>query len=324
MKRRENRFPAYGRPTLQYRIRLVLAGFAMVLAIVGGCSEDDDPPPPPPPGQWPYTSNPSARTDEAIAVVLDATAVYVVGYDETQGADDFQWRIEKINQSDGSLVTSFGTGGVATSNPSIDYDEPTAAAVDGSALYVVGFDESQGLGQRQWRIEKRSLADGSLVSAFGTGGVVVSDPGGWGGQANAIVLDATAMYVVGVDGSLGFDWQWRIEKRSLTDGSLISGFGTGGALVTNPDTARDEPLAVVRDTTHLFVAGQQEIAGPDTQWRLEKRLLTDGSLDGSFGAGGVITSNPSSRFGERATGIAIGATDMIVCGNDESISSSDR
>jgi hypothetical protein len=80
-------------------------------------------------------------------------------------------------------------------------------------MYVVGYDYSPKY--CRWRIEKRSLTDGSLVSAFGTGGVVTSKPSvGWD-RAYSIAIDSAAMYVAGRDRSPGEleDWQWRIEKR---------------------------------------------------------------------------------------------------------------
>ena len=40
------------------------------------------------------------------------------GYDESPGAGNEQWRIEKRNLSDGALVVGFGTGGVVTNDPS--------------------------------------------------------------------------------------------------------------------------------------------------------------------------------------------------------------
>ena len=96
------------------------------------------------------------------------------------------------------------------------HDQAYGIAMDSTAMYVVGFDASPA-GDWRWRIEKRSLADGSLVPAFGTGGVVTSNPGTnyneWD-EAHSIAVDSTAMYVIGTDHSFGiFNEQWRIEKR---------------------------------------------------------------------------------------------------------------
>jgi hypothetical protein len=201
--------------------------------------------------------------------------MYVVGYDRSPNWEgDWRWRIEKRSLADGSLVTGFGTGGNATSNPSTDSDRAQDIAIDSTAMYVVGYQYYPGVGQ--WRIEKRSLADGSLVSGFGIGGVVTNNPSVMYDRAHGIAIDSTAMYVVGFDTSPKGDWQWRIEKRSLADGSLVSGFGTGGFVTSNPGTnfnEWDEAYSIAIDTTAIYVIGTDLSLGvPDQQWRIEKRF----------------------------------------------------
>ena len=102
-----------------------------------------------------------------------------------------------------------------------------------------GCDESPGPGNCQWRIEKRNLSDGALVVGFGTGGVVTNNPSGRTDWAGFIAIDSTYMYVTGYDESPGAgNEQWRIEKRNLSDGALVVGFGTGGVVTNNPSGGR--------------------------------------------------------------------------------------
>ncbi len=212
------------------------------------------------------TSDPSTGTDVAVSIAMDSTAMYVVGYDYSPGND--QWRIEKRSLTDGSLVTGFGTGGVVTGDPSIGSDQAWGIAIDSTAMYVVGCDDSPG--NWQWRIEKRSLTDGSLVPGFGTGGVVTSDPSTEYDVARSIAIDSTAMYVVGYDYSPGND-QWRIEKRSLTDGSLVTGFETGGVVTSDPSTSSDAAWGIAIDSTAMYVVGY-DLSPGSLQWRIEKRV----------------------------------------------------
>jgi len=255
------------------------------------------------------TINPGSGSDHARAIAIDSTSIYVAGDDSSLG--NAQWRIEKRSLASGNLDPEFGTSGVATSNPGSGTDMAQAIAIDSTAIYVVGYDSSPG--NNQWRIEKRSLTDGYLVYEFGTYGVVTVNPGPGSDLARGISIDSTAMYVVGWDSSLGNN-QWRIEKRSLTDGSLVSGFGTGGVVTVNPSTGGDQAHAIVIDSTAMYVVGEDYSPG-NTQWRIEKRSLTDGSLVSGFGTGGVVTSNPST-FSDGTTAIAIGSTAMYVVGTD--------
>jgi len=259
------------------------------------------------------TVDPSTWHEQAYDIVIDSTAMYVVGWDKSLGFANDQWRIEKRSLTDGSLVSGFGTGGVVTSNPSGSADVAFGIAIDTTAMYVVGFDFSPGNGQ--WRVEKRSLADGSLVPGFGTGGVVTGNPCTGLDEAFDIAIDSTAMYVVGFDYSPG-NSQWRIEKRSLADGSLVPGFGTGGVATNNPSTGSDVAYDIAIDSTAMYVVGHDSSPG-NSQWRIEKRGLTDGSLVSGFGPGGVATSNPSTGS-DMAYSIAIDSTAMYVVGRDES------
>jgi len=256
------------------------------------------------------TINPSTGSDVARSISIDSTAMYVAGYDYSTGND--QWRIEKRSLADGSLLSGFGTGGVATSDPSTDYDAAFSISIDSTAMYVVGYDSSPE--NWQWRIEKRSLADGSLVPGFGTGGVVVSNPTTGDDVAYSIDIDSTAMYVVGYDSIPGND-QWRVEKRSLADGSLLPGFGTGGVVTSDPSTGDDVAYRIAIDSTAMYVAGYDSSPG-NHQWRIEKRSSTDGSLAPGFGpADGVATVDPSTGSDE-AYDIAIDTTAMYVVGYD--------
>ncbi|KKS25861.1 MAG: hypothetical protein UU87_C0009G0001, partial [Parcubacteria group bacterium GW2011_GWA2_42_11] len=148
-----------------------------------------------------------------------------------------------------------------------------------------------------WRIEKRLLSDGTLVSGFGTSGVVTgateSD------VARAIAIDSTNMYVAGY----GSDNNWRIEKRLLFDGSLVSGFGTSGVVTGAAESLWAYAIAI--DSTNMYVAGNDGSSSS----RVEKRLLSDGTLVSGFGTGGVATGS-----GEVGYAIAIDSTNMYVVG----------
>ena len=99
-----------------------------------------------------------------------------------------------------------------TTNPSTALDGAWGVLVDAGRLYVVGEDRSPGATDAQWRLERRSLTTGALDTAFGTGGVVTVNPSTGNDVANALLADATAIYVVGDDTAPGSP-RFRIEKR---------------------------------------------------------------------------------------------------------------
>lgn len=196
------------------------------------------------------------------ALATDGTNLYVAG-------NYGQWRIEKRLLSTGALDTNFGSGGVVNVNPGSAGGSAVAIAVDSTNLYVIGTDASPGGGDTQWRIDKRLLSTGALVSGFGTGGVVVSNPSGSADDPAAAVFDGSNLYIVGYDSTPG-DAQWRIEKRSTGDGSPVATFASGGWVTINPSTSADAPSAITVDSTSIYVVGYDRAPGNE-QWRIEKR-----------------------------------------------------
>ncbi len=54
------------------------------------------------------------------------------------------------------MAKTRGSGGAVTFNPSTAWDYANAVVSDATSIYVVGSDSSPGLGNTQWRIEKRA------------------------------------------------------------------------------------------------------------------------------------------------------------------------
>ena len=269
---------------------------------------------------WTQIENPSTGDDEAYAVTVDATGLYVVGWDVVPGNPE--WRVEKRSLSTGALITTFGgsgvcggcPAGVVQENPSSFYDVPYGVAVDGTGVYVVGLDKSQGTSNQEWRIEKRNLGTGALTAAFGSSGILVENPSSGDDEAYAVVVDGTGVYVAGTDQFPGAgDYEWRIEKRQLSDGLLASGFGSSGVVQENPKLGGDdEPFSVAIDGTGIYLAGYDAIPSSGDEWRVEKRGLSDGLLIWTQ------TENPSAGYDE-ANGIAVDASGVHVAGSDSSI-----
>ena len=274
------------------------------------------------------TSNPSSSDlSGATGVAIDASFMYVIGEDGTGGST--RWRIEKRGLADGSLDAGFGAEGAVTSAPSNKDDWPTDLAITSSFMYVVGVAGIGGSSDSLWRVEKRRLADGSLDAAFGVGGVVTSNPStvddAGDEKTGGIAVDSGFLYVVGNDLTLGpSDWQWRIEKRSLNDGSLVDSFGKGGVVQSNPSPGADYPWDIAIDSGFLYVAGQQEgRGGSDRDWRIEKRRAKDGSLDPGFGTGGAVTSVPGPLW-DMARAVTVDSRFLYVAGSDDGRGKPDR
>ena len=112
------------------------------------------------------------------------------------------------------------TGGLiwnVTTNPGAGLDDVASVTVDASGVYIAGYVFG---GDTYWHVEKRSLTTGALIPAFGTGGVVTSNPTTGYDRADAIVVGAAGLYVGGLEVVGGSNRQWRMEKRNATTGAL--------------------------------------------------------------------------------------------------------
>jgi len=181
------------------------------------------------------------------------------------------------------------------SNPSSSVDETTDVAVDGSGIYIVGLDSYLHYGNSRWRIEKRSLADGS-VSWTKT-----SNPSADDDTAYSVAVDGSGVYIVGYDDYPGNN-RWRIEKRSLTDGSVI------WTQASNPSANMDRASDVAVDGTGVYIVGYDYYLG-NGRWRIEKRSLTDGSVIWTQ------ASNPSAGS-DMTTGVAVDGSGVYIVGYD--------
>ncbi len=262
-------------------------------------------------------SNPSSGDDHATAIAVYGSYIYVAGYDDSPG--NWQWRIEKRNKTTGAPVTAFDTDGVVESNPATTRDDfPAAIAVDESYLYVAGYDKGPGDSNTQWRMEKRNNATGAPVTAFDTDGVITFNPSVGYDAANCIAVDGDYLYVGGYDSSNG-NYQWRIEKRSITSGALEADFDFDGIVLENPDSSEhDAPVTLAIDSSYLYIAGYDKTQGSsNARWRIEKRNIGSGALVSAFSSDGVVPLNPSTGS-DFAQSIAIDASYLYVAGYDDS------
>jgi hypothetical protein len=222
-----------------------------------------------------------ASTSSANDVALETDYMYTIGSN-----DDATWHIEKRRSADGELCAAgvcsagtFGIGGVV--NGPAGGNGARRIAIDSTYMYVFGATTPPS----NWRIEKRLLSDGSLYASFGTGGTVTSVDGM---NAGGIAIDGSYMYISGKDDSNN----WRIEKRRLSDGSLVDSFGTAGIITGASDSNKAQDIVI--DDNYLYVAGFND----SNKGRIEKRSLDTGALctagtcsDGDFGdaGSGIIT-----------------------------------
>ncbi len=301
---------------------------------------------------WDHAVDPSSADDDANAITVDPTGVFIAGFDAVNG--DKRLRIEKRELATGMPVLNFGQSGVVNVDPTPSDDVANGIVTDATGVYVTG-SEMICLGcDTKWYIEKRDAVNGGLVWSQNSNPSINPD------GSNAIAIDATGVYICGTVGISFFNWAWRVEKRTLNTGALIWGhtldvsnlgdtpysiavdatgvytvgfeYSTGNqawriekrdlatgtvlwAQVSDPGTADDFATAVATHPSGILVAGA-DLSGPSAQWRIEKRDTASGALIPSFGTGGVVVSDPSSGPDE-PWAMTIDHNEVFVSGFDD-------
>ncbi|NNF56640.1 MAG: T9SS type A sorting domain-containing protein, partial [Rhodothermaceae bacterium] len=134
----------------------------------------------------------------------------------------------------------------------------------------------------------RHNPDGTLDDTFGTNGEVLIDVAGDDDRAYAVALQPDGKVVLAgytYDGSQ-YDW---LFLRLEADGAPDPSFGTDGVVVMDFDGLNDFALdCVLQPDGKILAAGVGSGNGATSSFALV-RLQADGSLDSSFGAGGIAT-----------------------------------
>ena len=306
--------------------------------------------------------------DQAAAIALDNGNLLVAG---TTGDGQFglaRYTDQPGSPQDGEPDTNFGSGGLVITTFTAGTASASAVAVDGNAnTIVVAGTVLDGDGHHEVALARYTDADGSLDTAFGTGGLVTTDLGsGWTSTAAVVVLNDSSILVAGTmnghfailhyagdgtqdtsfgggatDGIVTVDFGGSAETPSAmaidsnglilvagtttqtgtgkdfalarfnADGTPDTAFGNNGLVTTDFAGGDDVPsaLAIQPNNGKIVLAGDSTQSGSDLLGLVRYNL--DGSLDTSFGTGGLVTTN----FGDghdRAGGVQVQFDGKIV------------
>ncbi|MGC2166120.1 MAG: delta-60 repeat domain-containing protein [Gallionella sp.] len=248
-------------------------------------------------------------SDYAYAVALQTDGKLVVaGYAYNGTNSDFA--LARYN-SDGSLDVGFGAGGKVT----IDFggydDIAKAIAIQPDGMIVVaGYAWN---GSHNDFALARFDSNGNLDTTYGSGtGKLLTDFVGASDFANAMVLQSDGKIVVAgsVDSGATSTKSDFALARYNTDGSLDTGFGTGGKITTDFANGSDFAEAIGLQSDGKIVAAGSAYNGVNTDFALA-RFDTAGNPDPGFGAGGKLVFDFTANH-DYAHALAIQADGKII------------
>jgi uncharacterized delta-60 repeat protein len=214
--------------------------------------------------------------------------------------------------ANGSLDSTFGSGGTVITDIDGDFDTVAGVAVQVDGSIVAAGRALVNEGQDSVFALVRYSPGGSLDSSFGTGGKVTTDFGpGYEDGAEALVIQPDGRIVavghaVVADSPSGAD-DFALCRYNV-DGSLDVGFGTGGKVTTGFGSYDYAFAVALQPDGKILAAGRAEILG-DRRFALA-RYDPSGALDDTFGTGGTVTTS-FGGFGQ-ARGLALQSDGKIV------------
>ena len=205
---------------------------------------------------------------KAVAVQPDGKIV-VAGY--AASGNDYYFELARYT-ADGVLDTTFGSGGLVTTNFGHGNDQAHAVALQSDGKIVAagysynGSDEDFALA--------RYTAEGVLDQTFGSGGLVATDSGHGDDEAHAVALQSDGKIVAAGSGGIGL-------ARYTTSGELDATFGDGGKVTTG----------IYAHAVALQSDGKIVVAGYSGGNSVLARYTPAGEPDAAFGDGGKVTTD---------------------------------
>ncbi len=205
-------------------------------------------------------------------------------------------------KADGTLDTSFGVGGVASTTIEGD-DVARAMALQPDGKIVLAGSCSSGASFCALRYK----ADGTLDTTFGTAGTVVTTVYHSSASAAAIALqpDGGILLAGGCATPPNYNFcALRYDSFGVVDPSFDNS-GLGGRIVVGIGKVYANAIALQSDGKVLLAGGCDTASG--TSYDLcAVRFTRNGTLDTGFGAGGsVVTPVSVGNLDERANAIAV-------------------
>jgi len=210
--------------------------------------------------------------------------------------------------ADGTLDSTFGSGGVVITDVDGGYDSFSAIQQQADGRLIVAGQSV--VGSRDFLVAAYST-EGVLDTTFGTNGYTSLDfdGGGDAGRALAILAD-DSIVVAGYGDSAEGDEDFAVTKLDA-DGQLDTTFGTDGW--ASVDFAEGDDRATdmaIDDAGRILVVGEAEL-GTERTFGVA-RLTAAGTLDTTFGTDGLTTVAVTSAC--EANAIALDGDAIWVAG----------
>jgi len=219
----------------------------------------------------------------AVAVQSD-NKVIVAGSVATATDRGNDFGVVRFN-ADGTLDTTFGTGGMVVTDLGSQSDGAYAVAVQPDGKIVVAGQTDSPSTSTDFAVVRYN-SDGSLDSGFGSSGIAITDFAGDSDQPAAMQLTSDGQIVVAGSSIVNGLPQFAVA-RYTSSGALDASF-SGDGLATAEFTSgysQAKSLAVMPDGSIVLAGTLTDFSGIGSDYAAA-HFLFDGTFDTSFGNGG--------------------------------------
>ncbi|MCE5211031.1 MAG: Ig-like domain-containing protein [Deltaproteobacteria bacterium] len=227
--------------------------------------------------------------DSANALGIQSDGKIVIA-GSTYNGSDYDFAVVRYN-SNGTLDTTFGTGGIVTTPIGSSDDSAYALGIQSDGKIVVaGYTYN---GSDYDFAVVRYNSDGSLDSTFDTDGIVTTLIGSTYDLPNALGIQSDGKIVVAGSTFNGSNDDFAVV-RYYSNGTLDATFGTGGIVTTSIGSSDDiaHALGIQQSDGKIVIAGST-FNGSKYNFAVV-RCNSNGTLDTTFGTGGIVTTSIGS------------------------------
>ncbi len=230
----------------------------------------------------------------------------------------FQTVVITLSLAGGTLDTSFGNNGIATATfgTSGDVALVTAFQPDGKVI-AAGFVGSPTSSSDF--VVVRYSATGSVDTTFGTGGRVTTAFTTIDLPAAIAIQSDGKIVVVGAAATSTTVSDFAIA-RYTSAGVLDTTFDGDGKVTTDFSGRTDAATAVLIQPDGKIVLGGSSVSSTGNKDFALARYNSDGSLDATFGSGGIVTTDIEPIFGDAVTRLILQGSSIIAVGSSNNSS----
>jgi uncharacterized delta-60 repeat protein len=269
------------------------------------------------------TTDFAGSRDTAYDVAIQADGKVVVA-GQSQNGTETDFALARYN-SDGSLDTSFGTGGKVRS-AFIDYAEAHEDTfgramdiqADGKIILAGKIYGTYRETAYDFALARYNI-DGTLDTTFGSNGWVTTDFFFQPDEARSLVLQSDGTIIVGGWASISFGNNGGEDfalARYNSDGTLDTTFGPDGTGKVNTDfsASTDSIYSItLQPDGSIIAAGRTSLDSGVTNDFALARYSSDGIIDSTFGSDGKVTTVFSSG-NDLAVAVVVQPDGLIIAG----------